>query len=63
VAGSLVGRRKPGSVRAVWGYEGIYLVIAREGHGVFEVQRRGSMWLESVLRTRERGERRIGEVD
>ena len=46
MAGSLVGRRKPGSVRAVWGYEGIYLVIAREGHGVFEVQRRGSMWLE-----------------
>lgn len=39
MAASLVGRRKPGSVRAVWGYRGINLVIAREGHGVFELQR------------------------
>lgn len=46
MAASLVGRRKPGSVRAVWGYEGINPVIAREGHGVFELQRGASMWLE-----------------
>ena len=44
VAGSLVGRRKPGSVRAVWGSEACTWSLP--GKGMFDVQKGGSMWLD-----------------